>query len=856
MTVTPDGGINVIRVPMTPGGVDDAGWLDYIGPDQIFKGATTTSRPVNLLDFTEAIKDSPNFRHEISQNEKHFDRIQKKLEDAVRLVDLVAEHGQNYVASLYNLTASLNSLWTDMGTEKEDPAASHTYQLISDAMSQIVNLNRSLVDYSYPELRMALETFLNNDLAKLNENRKLFDNLSSSLADALAKKAAINKSKTQELNDAKNSLTAVGTCFAHSSLDYVAALNIAHAKKAHVVLESLWTFVKQNSAHYKRGYMFFQQEFNEKSNIHSKDVGESIELLKSKVKVVERKMQDRHAVVPKEVFQHPAGIPIDPYIVLEGYLFKRATNAFKTWNRRWFMIKEDKLLYSHKSSDGSSLPTVMEENLKLCLVRPAPSSVERACCFELVTPSRNHLLQADSEALCSAWIRALQRTIQHLHEDDSGYATSRMSFMSNFESASSSNAPSCPVTANNTGHNGVKSSKSLAQTMPSSSKFGSTSSFIRQNVLSASNKLSSDKNGIQQYPHPVPKPRANSHTAEILPFLRSLYAIPGNEKCADCGSKKDTKWASINLGIVICIECSGAHRSLGVHVSKVRSLTMDSLETEQRNILLQLGNKKVNSIFLAFVPNAEVLSPEMPTPDSTRDVREAWIKAKYADKKFARPDAQKMTNNSLKPHARSTSMNDMATYGITHFNSTYSFQPKDENSQLSAVMLDPVIPVNTADNRISKTSFGSDSNLGPLDDRGFNLNNRVSNTYALHLAVQHHRTTAIEFLLQNDAKIDNLDEELNSALHVAANVGHTIGVYQLLKRNSDKTLKNKNGQTTLDIAMEKQLAEIVTLLRLDEMRESCNDDMNLTMDAVDNFIVDLTAKKKLELEEKYLSENS
>lgn len=56
--------------------------------------------------------------------------------------------------------------------------------------------------------------------------------------------------------------------------------------------------------------------------------------------------------------------------------------------------------------------------------------------------------------------------------------------------------------------------------------------------------------------------------------IREIATQPGNDRCADCGAPAP-KWASWNLGITVCIRCSGVHRSLGTHISKVKSIELD-----------------------------------------------------------------------------------------------------------------------------------------------------------------------------------------------------------------------------------------------------------------------------------------
>ena len=246
---------------------------------------------------------------------------------------------------------------------------------------------------------------------------------------------------------------------------------------------------------------------------------------------------------------------------IEGYLFKRGQNAFRTWNRRWFYLSNNKLCYSRRNGEDV---TVMEEDLRICLVRPLTDG-DRRFCFEVISPTKSHVLQADSEEMYGVWLTSLQQGI----------------------------------------------SGALHDMMEGSPQ---DSSIVWED--SDTEEAQDSKGG---------KARGGAGAGRNA---MQLLEIPGNEVCADCNAD-GPQWASINFGVTLCIECSGIHRSLGVHITKVRSITLDTWEPEILKVMAELGNSIVNRILEADTGGRDKLRP-----DSMRAAREVYIGDKYRDKKF------------------------------------------------------------------------------------------------------------------------------------------------------------------------------------------------------------------------------
>ncbi|XP_027027387.2 arf-GAP with GTPase, ANK repeat and PH domain-containing protein 3 isoform X1 [Tachysurus fulvidraco] len=110
--------------------------------------------------------------------------------------------------------------------------------------------------------------------------------------------------------------------------------------------------------------------------------------------------------------------------------------------------------------------------------------------------------------------------------------------------------------------------------------------------------------------------------------IQSIRNVRGNSFCVDCDSP-NPDWASLNLGALICIECSGIHRHLGTHLSRVRSLDLDDWPVELSMVMTAIGNAMANSVWEGALEGYT-----KPGADSTREEKERWIRAKYEQKVF------------------------------------------------------------------------------------------------------------------------------------------------------------------------------------------------------------------------------
>ncbi|XP_063677193.1 arf-GAP with coiled-coil, ANK repeat and PH domain-containing protein 2-like [Bolinopsis microptera] len=787
---------------------------------------------IDLLTVEDSLADKPSFRWVIEEQEKDINDLEAILEKVSKGCKTFCDTGKAFCDSMGPFTEGISDLAEHF---KADEEIKDAYTTFSEHLEEIKSFYSMLLEQAKRSILSSMIEEMKKMLKEVKLHRKAFKEKSDELDTALNTNSAKIPKKKDDTIDAINSLATLSSIkveFHHTSVDYVHEINKLQLGKQFLVTDKFLHLMYSFYSFFHQGYLTLQH-----IDPYLKNLNALMQQKQSQRDESLKKLESRHKKVAELKSNNYDGLmitPKDDSVLLEGYLYKRSHNTFKTWKRRYFMIKENQL-HCQKRSKGSKEEDnkIISEDLRISQVKSTEEQ-DRRYCFELIMPTKKIFLQADSQKVKEAWIKSLQCGIE-------------------------------AAIHNTTSTNEVSAEKS---------------------------------NGIPD------ENMKSGNSPEILQLLSDIKTMPGNETCVDCASREPV-WASINLGVTLCIACSGIHRNLGVHISKVRSIELDIWEHEQCLLMLRLGNSKVNAIY-----EHSIVEPyRKPGVSSNLTDNELWIRAKYDDKLFLEnrdyvkvrlkkrhqsvaagsykatsisydPATITTHHSSLKGRAKRDGAmrplskifqninrkkrggSDGAAYIDTEqdpdedgraLSPQYALLGTEEPNGDGTTHTDTCVP----DNLLSNATLSSSSPdlltdnkdiedaevslnlnlIGPLalnnslfvscrtadidsmyryisEGADINFRNSTSgDSTPLIQAVHSNSREAVQLLLIHGADVNQIDEKRQTALHHATILGHTDLACLLLKKGADHRRVNTDNKDALDIAVAEERASLVTVLR-------------------------------------------
>ncbi|KAK3018170.1 hypothetical protein RJ639_003840 [Escallonia herrerae] len=721
--------------------------------------------------------------------------------------------------------------------------------------------------------------FVNIDLHDVKEARKRFDKASLLYDQAREKFLSLRKgTKSDVASLVEEELHNARSTFEQARFNLVTALSNVEAKKRFEFLEAVSGTMDAHLRYFKQGYELLQQmepyinqvltyaqQSRERSNYEQAALHERMQEYKRQIDRESRWSSNgsngspngdgiqaigrsSHKMI-EAVMQSAAKGKVQT--IRQGYLSKRSSNLRGDWKRRFFVLDSRGMLYYYRKQNnkpsvssllghklgciggsgsqlsgqrnsselGSGLLSrwlsshyhggVHDEksvahhtvNLLTSTIKVDADQSDLRFCFRIISPTKNYTLQAESSLDQMDWIEKITGVIASLL---------------------SSQTPERCLSASPMGihHRSASESSSFES---SDFDHAAIEEYTMDRLASAHHERPAR---ISQHQRPGLK---------IEKPIEMLRRVCGNEKCADCGAS-DPDWASLNLGVLVCIECSGVHRNLGVHISKVRSLTLDVKVWEPSVITLfqSLGNAFANSVWeellqsrsafqVDLVPTGfyksdkpQLLYFSKPSHADPIAVKEKFIHAKYAEKIFVRkPKDYRLMGQQIWEAVRANDKK--AVYSLivnseADVNSVYEKVSCSSSLTLAKVML--LQEQKILDHKSSGDSSGK-LNVGSANDG--HMMEDLEGCSLLHLACETADIGMLELLLQYGANVNAPDSRGQMPLHHCILKGKATLAKLLLTRGADPHAGNGAGKTPFDLAVQSNFNDSEVLAFLSDL---------------------------------------
>jgi Arf-GAP with coiled-coil, ANK repeat and PH domain-containing protein len=686
-----------------------------------------------VLELDDAMVDSPMARERLRELSESVEAFGSRLKRSVKGARHTRTSGAEFVSRCDEFVVNLAAMLDDACTLRVEPDERYRASLSQccNALREVNEFRRMLVAQMDAVYAAPMEAFHRRDVKGLRERFKRLDKARAQ-CDQTATRWSHVRARDPKIDEQTQELVTSTRQCQQASLDLAVMLNEFEERKNIEFLERVCSVLYANSVFFHQGHELFRE-----LEPFMRELSSHLQASRSRFESAHADMARR-----KKILSHLSAPSLRRAVntatdtCIEGYLFKKGENMMQAWQRRFFAVR-DGFFIAYKQPNPATRERIMPVatiNLLLCTVKPVQDA-ERQFCFEIVSPQRTYMLQAESREHAAEWIAVLQNAIQDaLDCQQSGSASSSLSSPSSSDHPNVSNAD------------------------------------IASGFLSDSASLVPSSSPLSSRDNESPRRRQ-----KMLPMEELIAHDADNANCVDCGAP-NACWASINLGVAMCIECSGVHRALGVHISKVRSLTLDAWDRQVLGVLKAIGNRNANAVFEerrlavdAHGGDQQQPALERPTRASNRATRQRYIEAKYRDRAFvASPSADAADAESL------------------------------------ATALSTAVKQRDMPRALRLLAQGTDINAKDEDD----------GTAAIHVAAALGDVVLAEFLFQNGANLDALDAMQWTPLHHAAYLDHIYVCAWLFQRRASLDLRDLAGKTATDVAVDNHSADSVTLLRL------------------------------------------